>query len=342
MIKKLLLYIILLFTTLMSKAQDPHFSQYQASPLTINPAMTGLMTQDYRTTVNYRTQYWSVGSNFTTGTISFEKKIQPDEFESNSNRIAWGIMGLYDMSGNGGYKSMNLAFSGAYGKILDIEQTQQITVGFQAVLSTRAMNISGLSFANQFTSGGFDLSLPNHESYFNGKKTYGDINSGLLYSYQTSTQRFYAGASMYHINKPNISFSNDEKFRLPSRYVLHSGYRFVINDKNTYVLLNANYMKQAGATNLLAGGAVGYYLTSQEYDIPQIAVSAGCWYRQGDAVIPYFGLDWKSYQLGVTYDILNSGIKNVSPKTGGFEISFRYAVTNPLNPFIHNVIGREF
>lgn len=339
-IKYFILIIFALITTLHVCGQDPHFSQYQASPLTINPAMTGLMNQDFRLTMNYRTQYWAVGGNFNTGTISFENKIQNNKDDA-SGKLAWGILGLYDVSGNGGYKNVNIAFSGSYGKFLDYAQSQTLTIGFQAALSSRSMNINGLSFANQFTSNGFDLSLPNNESILNSRKTYGDFNAGLVYSFNTETQFFYSGISMYHINRPKINFDKDEPYKLPSRLVIHSGYRFIINDQNAYVLLNTNYMKQGSADNMLAGAAVGFPLGSYDEE-KHASISGGLWYRHRDALIPYIGLDWKNYQLGLTYDILNSAIKQVSPKTGSFEISLRFAASKELNPFSNIIIGREY
>ena len=37
-------------------AQDAHFTQYFTSPLTLNPALTGLVNEDLRFAANYRTQ----------------------------------------------------------------------------------------------------------------------------------------------------------------------------------------------------------------------------------------------------------------------------------------------
>ena len=46
-----------------SKAQDVHFTQYFTSPLTLNPAMTGLVPDDIRAAANYRTQWTAVSAN---------------------------------------------------------------------------------------------------------------------------------------------------------------------------------------------------------------------------------------------------------------------------------------
>jgi hypothetical protein len=50
--------VVLSFTQV--KAQDIHFSQYYASPLTLNPALTGLINGDFRAVANYRGQWFSI------------------------------------------------------------------------------------------------------------------------------------------------------------------------------------------------------------------------------------------------------------------------------------------
>ena len=58
--KKILLGVgaaMMLTTTAL--AQDPHFTQYFTSPLTLNPALTGLVQGDLRFAANYRQQWAS-------------------------------------------------------------------------------------------------------------------------------------------------------------------------------------------------------------------------------------------------------------------------------------------
>ena len=48
---------------------DPHFSQYFIQPMTVNPAMTGLIEGDYKVAAVWRSQY---GNSLTTKGISAE------------------------------------------------------------------------------------------------------------------------------------------------------------------------------------------------------------------------------------------------------------------------------
>ncbi|NJK86634.1 MAG: type IX secretion system membrane protein PorP/SprF [Bacteroidales bacterium] len=58
-----------------TKAQDIHFSGYQASPLFINAANTGNFEGNWRLAGTYRDQWRALSNPFTTAGISFDKRI---------------------------------------------------------------------------------------------------------------------------------------------------------------------------------------------------------------------------------------------------------------------------
>ncbi len=58
-----------------ASAQDPNFSQFFASPLTLNPALTGKFDGVYRVAGNYRNQWPTIYNAFTTYTASFDAGI---------------------------------------------------------------------------------------------------------------------------------------------------------------------------------------------------------------------------------------------------------------------------
>src|SRR6186997_2334542 len=63
---------LLFFTSFISVslAQDPNFSQFFASPLTLNPALTGKFDGTFRLAGNYRNQWPSINNAFVTKTGS--------------------------------------------------------------------------------------------------------------------------------------------------------------------------------------------------------------------------------------------------------------------------------
>ncbi len=71
--KKIILTSIILLP-LLTKAQDIHFSQFNETPVLLNPAMS-CTAFDTRIIANYRNQWASVTSPFQTYGISIEKQL---------------------------------------------------------------------------------------------------------------------------------------------------------------------------------------------------------------------------------------------------------------------------
>ncbi|PZP41957.1 MAG: hypothetical protein DI598_17590, partial [Pseudopedobacter saltans] len=73
--KKLVLCLFLTPLIIYANAQDPHFSQYFAAPMTINPALTGKFDGDFRANVNFRNQWSSIDNGYKTFTGSVDMPI---------------------------------------------------------------------------------------------------------------------------------------------------------------------------------------------------------------------------------------------------------------------------
>ena len=95
-------------------AQDPSFSQFFASPLNINPALTADINRKWRVISNYRTQWISPANPYTTGTISFDSKIFQNvagNYVDENTRIGIGGMMMYDQAMLGALKSNYASFN---------------------------------------------------------------------------------------------------------------------------------------------------------------------------------------------------------------------------------------
>ena len=335
--KKLtLIFIFFLFTfTTTVKAQDPHFTQYFASPITLNPAMTGYFKGDYRIGANFRQQWWAVGAPFTTNTISYDTKLMQTKVNE-KDIFAVGVMALYDQSMSGGFKNINASATLAYHKALDVDGINSIAAGFQFTYASRALNFADLNFATQFNGSGFDTNIPSNETFGNSRRNYLDINTGMLYTYKTENTEFYLGASLYHLTGPNVSFLKNGEFGLPIRFTVHSGSRFKIGENGNELFISGLYMNQASATEKTIGIAYGHSLSEEA------TIYAGTWYRVKDAIMPYLGLNYNSLQVGLSYDIVNSSLKKASPKNGSFELSLNLLIKKPRNYYTNYKGGRIF
>src|SRR5258708_32532688 len=95
------------------EAQDPAFSQFFASPLTLNPALTGKFNGVLRVAGNYRNQWPSINNAFVTGTISLDAPIMRNRLPDNDT---WGvgIMAMTDRTAGGILNSNFISVSTAY------------------------------------------------------------------------------------------------------------------------------------------------------------------------------------------------------------------------------------
>ncbi|MBL0146269.1 MAG: PorP/SprF family type IX secretion system membrane protein [Chitinophagaceae bacterium] len=244
--KKTLLLLFYIMLSAIANAQDPHFSQYFASPLTLNPAMTGYFKGDYRVAANFRNQWNALGDPFTTSTISYDSKILQNKVVEN-DIFGVGVMALYDKSLNGGFKNINVSASVAYHKTIDEAGEDNLAAGFQFTYASRAIDIGKLNFASQFNGSGFDTNLPTNENFVTTRRNYLDINTGILYTHKTENNEFYIGGSFYHLTRPNTSFLKNEKFKLPLRFTLHSGGRINIGENGNELFMSGLLMEQAGS-----------------------------------------------------------------------------------------------
>src|SRR3954462_9045920 len=81
-------------------AQDPHFSQFFASPLTLNPALTGKFDGNVRVAGNYRDQWPAIAKAFITSTISLDMQIMQSRL-SEGDTWGIGVMAMTDRTANG-------------------------------------------------------------------------------------------------------------------------------------------------------------------------------------------------------------------------------------------------
>jgi type IX secretion system PorP/SprF family membrane protein len=319
--KNLLVFFCIALFKLNSLAQDPGFSQFYASPLTLNPALTGKFDGVFRVAGNYRDQWPAISKAFVTSTVSFDMGILRGRLPEGDT---WGIgfMGMTDKTANGILNSNYVSLSTAYHKGLDEDGFHQIGVGFQGTYGGKKLDGGKLNFEEELDQFG-GWTNPTSEP-INGRTitvNYMDVNAGIIYNGSSDGyNNFYLGASFYHINRPKESF-NGGYYLLNPRFTLHGGGYFPVAE-NAVVHLSAVHSRLAGASNTVVGGAIALN-ANNDLEHPT-SFYFGSWYRLGDAVIPYIGLEFSDFRLGATYDYNISSLKTASQSRGGLEISLIY------------------
>lgn len=320
--KKFAVLIIALIGYVHGFAQDPHFSQFFSSPLTLNPAYTGKFDGTFRAAGNYRNQWPTINNAFTTATASVDFGIlqkRLPEFDT------WGvgIMGLNDQSGNKILNNNYISLSTAYHKALDENGYHTLTVGFQGTYANKRLDVSKATFEDMLRADGFTGTT--QEDFASNTRNinlnYFDVNAGLLYSGSTDGyNNFYIGVSTYHINRPKESFTGGN-YILNPRLTVHGG-GYVPVGRITTLHTSFIHQRQAGASETVAGAALAFKLNDDEDT--ETALYTGLWYRFKDAFIPYVGIEFAGLRIGYSYDVNNSSLNTASNSRGGNEISLIY------------------
>jgi type IX secretion system PorP/SprF family membrane protein len=326
--KKILLTLFVCFTLASaSLAQDPNFSQFFASPLTMNPAMTGKFDGVYRFAANYRNQWPTINNAYTTMTASLDMGILKNRVPD-FDQFGIGVMAYSDKAGDGALNSTYLGLSVAYHKALDENGYHQLGAGFQGTYMNKRLNTSKLTFEDQLTPFGFTGVTGESFSSRQVNLSYFDLNAGFIYNGSTNGyNNFYLGASMYHINRPKESFQKGD-FVLNSRITLQGGARIPVGTYNSFHVA-ANHSMQAKAYNTMLGGAFSLNVNNDEDNPTNFYL--GSWYRFNDALIPYVGLEFGEWHFGASYDVNTSSLKAASNSRGGVEISLIY-IKKPTDP----------
>ena len=324
--KRFHFFILLLLVTEVVSAQDPSFSQFFASPLTLNPALTGKFNGDLRVAGNYRNQWPTVNKAYVTSTLSIDFNLLQDKLRE-GDQWGFGVLAMTDKTANGILNSNYFGLSTAYHKTIDEDGMHTIGVGFQGVYANRVLDGPRLHFVDGLQLDG--TWLPSATEPVNLQvvtTSFFNMNAGILYNGSLNgTNAVYFGIAMYNINQPKESFLGGDNITVPSRLTIHGGGYFPAESSGKTWYVSALYNRQATASEFVFGGALEMAASTDE--TKPVNVYVGSWVRLnnvGDAIIPYVGLDYGRFNMGMSYDVNVSGFKLASQSQGGIEISLIY------------------
>lgn len=313
--KKLLIYsFVLLFVSTASKAQDFHLSLYDAAPMFLNPALTGVVDANFRVHAQYRNQWRSVAFKpYNTALISMD-----------APKGKWGFGGqIVNMrAGVGNYNALQGLVSVSYAVPLDKNKYNNISFGLQAGATQKRIEGGLYTFNNQYTTadgGGFDQSQPSGETFNRQSFVTPQVNAGFMYfnSKQQSRLNPFLGYSVFNLTNPRETYYATQN-KLPIRHYVHAGVRINLTEQ-FYVLPKVLIMLQKNATEQLYSVDMGYYFKESEFYL-----LAGVNYRVKDASVIYVGARKNNYIAKIGYDANVSTLRDVSKYRGAFEISFTY------------------
>ncbi|MBK8628237.1 MAG: PorP/SprF family type IX secretion system membrane protein [Saprospiraceae bacterium] len=327
-----------LFSSLILRSQDPHFSQFYASPLTLNPAIAGTYTGTFRISTIYRDQWRSSLDNplktfSASGDVKFDlnygNKSLPDI-------IALGITFFGDRVSTFDFNTNQIVLTGAYHKALDKRTKQYLGIGVQGGIFQRSINYEDLSFQDQYNAiDGYTLGTGEYLPPNN--KAFADVSLGLYYSITPSkTFNFHAGLGYFHLTKPNLAFYNTPDiinpniYRtdiLPAKWSIHTGASIKTTDRMS-IQPRVNALVQGPNTELNLGTTFRYKLskTAGRYLLlgPYLRGVKNYDNFGLESLIGMVGLEMNNFILGVSYDQNLKALANERRSLSSLEISIIY------------------
>ena len=288
--------ILFLMSFNITNAQDVHFSQFNTDRINLNPSIIGnLFENDFRFSLQRRTQWGSVSVPFTSLSTTYEIK-------NILSKINFGAQFLNDKAGDSKFTTnqINLAFS----KNLYVFDYDILSVGAVIGVGQRSIDFTDLVFEDP-------------EQFLRNSYLYSDVGIGA--SYITNPNNIFSvnfGISSFHLNTPNNSFRENDNVRLPikNNFFGRVKYEYLIN----ITLIPEVFLSKQGASNELLLGFKSQIKSEKVKVMPLV------YYRVKDAIIIGLGVEKNNLIANVSYDINISDLDVASNNKGGVEFSIIY------------------
>ena len=312
---RILVILIAVFSLSLSiRAQDAHLSMYDAAPLFLNPALTGVVDGDFRIHGQYRTQWKSVNFKpYTSYLLSYDMPFK---------KWGFGIQLNNFRAGKGNYNSFQGLLSAAYNTAVDKKRNHMLSFGIQGGLVQKSIEYKLLSFNNQYSyanGGYFDENVASGED-FDARSIYmPSLNAGFMYYYAKQNSRLnpFIGISAFNLIPTKESFQGIDN-RLPMRFYAHVGTRINLTE-TFYLIPKILFMQQGKSSEQTFALEAGYYLKNTD-----LYLLGGFIFRAKDAAIVTIGGKLDRFILKLAYDINVSTLSTASSGRGGFEVSLTY------------------
>ncbi len=334
MMKKLL-FIPFLLTFFMANGQDQDFTQFYGAPIYLNPALTGAFNGSFRFSSIYRDQWRKVLDNPIT-TYSASADFRFDVLKQRREHDAAGVgMIFYNDKPGLTFSTNRLLVSGAFHKGLGKSGEQYLSLGFQAGITQQNINLSKLTFDDQF-NGSTGYTEGTEEAFPENNFAFGDYNVGLNYSFAPERGiNLYTGLAMSHILNPRVSFyydsKNPEDFPDNHLYRKYTAYFNLSIPLGEVIKLSPRILANLQGPHFSAttGSNIRFLLNAST----GTALHFGTWLRVAkttqeklgpESAVALLGIEFNNYLFGFSYDANLTDFVGARRGQGAFEVSIAY------------------
>jgi type IX secretion system PorP/SprF family membrane protein len=313
----------------LAKAQDIHFSQFNETPVLLNPAMS-CTAYDTRIIANYKNQWASVASPYQTYGVSIERALK--HLKLKKAYVGMSLSVYKDKAGDASLGSL-LANLGV-NVVVKTGKFSKISGGVGGGMNYRTIDPSKLQWESQYNGSTYDAAIASGEKTPMSSLFQGDVVGGIVYHYAKSERyisaqdgtKFDIGVSAFHFNMPQYSFSGSGASQF-AKFVAHTNFDIGIKGAGIAICPSALYMRQGPSQEINVGCLFKYIIQDQSVYTgikKPCALSLGAFYRVNDAIIPQLLFQYDKYAFCVSYDLNMSQLTGVSKARGGLEFSLRF------------------
>ncbi|MEY4834523.1 MAG: hypothetical protein RI980_638 [Bacteroidota bacterium] len=239
---KLNLYtaLLFLFSCLHLQAQDPVFTQFLLVPETLNPAFTGAASA-WNAGLLHRSQ-WPDGNRRIDTQYGFANNLVDDN-------IGIGLTVLNHREVFTDYNFFQI--NGAFSYRVDINYDWRLRLGIEGGYGRKDFNFGNLLLEDQININTGAISGSSIDpGYLKNKNNinFVDFSAGVLVDQENA----WFGATLKHLGRPDISFTENGNVPLDLYFTLHGGYFFELNNtpfmilpQDSNLLFSFNYMRQS-------------------------------------------------------------------------------------------------
>ena len=315
-----------------SIAQDAYFTQFYASPLELNPALTGAIEGSYRVSLAYRDQ-WNGMLDNPYRTFGMNADVRFEIGQKQSDYIGGGISFIADKVATFDFNTTGIKLSGAFHKNLDSRTQQYLSGGLYFGLLQKNVNVEQLSFNDQFN--GLDgFTFGTLEQFPENNFGFLDIGLGLNYAVSPSDDlQFTLGGSIAHMNKPSATFGSRTEgnespdVELYSRFTAYVSSVIGLSD-DIDLLPRFAFYSQGKYVQMNFGTNVRFALNRYNSNAAQFGAGLRL-ARDLESISPsaaylFAGIELGNFLLGINYDYNINDLVNERLGQGVLEFSVTF------------------
>ena len=330
-LKLILVSVVVALASQQLMSQDIVFTQFDQSPLTLNPAMSGVFDGKIRLRGNYRNQWSQIlrGDAYNGGSLSVDGRVKVGD-----NSIGVGAYGLLDRAGELNFGNtqggISIAFIKEFSQAEDVRHF--LSFGQEVGVVQKNVDLNGARWPSQHDgNGGFDPTIEVTTTSVRTEFTHLDLTSGLFWISQFSGHNaFNLGIAVHHINRAEVNFFEAESQSLATRLTLHGGGEVALGQQLSLTPGFAYHM-QSEHNAIQIGTGIRKYFSS---GVPSCYLDFGLHIRSSNGVngseitsiIGIISAQLKGFSIGVSFDNPNNELGSQGTYNGAFELSLGYVI----------------